>query len=64
MMVLCPEDVSKIRMGKLTQQTIQLLRLLREVFGSTFKMRTDAETGTLILSCLGSGFKNYAKGIA
>jgi RNA 3'-terminal phosphate cyclase-like protein len=61
---LCPEDVSRVRLGKLTPQTIRLLRLLRDVFGVVFKIRADAETKTLLLSCMGIGYRNMAKSIA
>lgn len=62
--VLCPEDVSRIRLGKLTQQTVRLLRLLRDVFGVVYKIKADAESKTLILSCMGIGYRNLAKSIA
>jgi len=32
--VLCPEDVSRIRLGRLTPSTVKLLRLLRDMFGT------------------------------
>ncbi|DBA03606.1 TPA: hypothetical protein N0F65_006785 [Lagenidium giganteum] len=60
-MTLSPEDVSKVRFGKLTPYTIQYLRHLRDFFGITFKIKPDPETKTVFLSCLGVGFKNLAK---
>jgi len=62
-MTLCPEDVSKIRLGKLTPYTIQYLRHLRDFFGITFKIKADPESKTVLLSCLGTGFKNLARKI-
>lgn len=47
-----------------TPHTIKLLRLLRDVFGVVFKVKPDGESMTIVLSCLGIGFKNIAKGIA
>lgn len=60
-MTLSPEDVSKVRFGKLTPYTIQALRHLRDFFDITFKIKPDPETKTVFLSCLGTGFKNLAK---
>jgi len=61
LMILCPEDVSKIRLGKLTPYTIECLRLYKEIFGVTFKIVPDPSNTTLLLSCLGIGFKNYSR---
>ena len=62
--VLCPEDVSRIRLGRLSPNTIKILRLLRDMFGVVYKVRPDEASMTLVLSCMGVGFKNVAKGIA
>jgi RNA 3'-terminal phosphate cyclase-like protein len=61
LMVLGPEDVSKVRFGVLTDQAIEVLRLLRVAFGVVFKIREDKETNTLLLSCLGVGYKNTSR---
>ncbi|KAI9922741.1 hypothetical protein PsorP6_002176 [Peronosclerospora sorghi] len=61
LMALGPEDVAKVRFGKLTPYSIECLRHLREFFGITFKIKPDPETKTVLLSCLGIGFKNLAK---
>ena len=42
MMALCPEDASKVRLGPLSDYTIETLRLLRETLGVVFKIRADA----------------------
>ncbi|KAL6075863.1 18S rRNA biogenesis protein RCL1 [Balamuthia mandrillaris] len=63
-MVLCPEDVSKLRIGKLSPYSIQMLRHLKDFFGVTFKVEPDAETKTIKMTCLGSGFKNLARKIS
>jgi RNA 3'-terminal phosphate cyclase len=41
LMVVTPEDVSKVRFGELTDQAVRTLRLLREAFGVTFKIKED-----------------------
>lgn len=60
-MALCPEDVSRLRIGKLTKHTITCLREIREFFGVTFKIAPDPENDTILMTCLGSGFKNMSR---
>jgi len=60
-MVLGPEDVSKIRIGKLSPYTIALLRHIKEFFGVTFQITPDPETKTIELTCFGCGFQNLAR---
>lgn len=62
-MALCPEDISRCRLGKLTDFTVSYLRLLHQVFGVTFKLSADTSTvtPTIIASCRGIGFQNTAK---
>ncbi|EGG15129.1 RNA 3'-terminal phosphate cyclase family protein [Cavenderia fasciculata] len=60
-MILCPEDVSKVRLGRLTPYTIEYIRHLKEFFGVTFKIEADDETKTIIFTCLGIGYKNLAR---
>ena len=55
------EEVSKLRVGKLSPYTIQYLRNLRLFFGTTFKIVADEETGTVLMSCVGNGYKNFAR---
>lgn len=62
-MVLGPEDVSKVRFGKLSPYTVQYLRDLKDFFGVTFKITTDEESKTALLSCMGVGFSNLTKKI-
>jgi RNA 3'-terminal phosphate cyclase-like protein len=61
LMCLGPEDVARIRLGTLSQYTIASLRLFKEAFGVEFKVRADPETKTVVLSCLGSGYRNMAR---
>jgi len=63
LMVMGPEDVSKVRFGQLSTASIALLRLLRDAFGVTFKIKEDKTDGTVLLSCLGVGFKNMSRKI-
>ncbi|KAJ1912231.1 hypothetical protein H4219_005681 [Mycoemilia scoparia] len=60
-MVLSTEDVSKTRIGRLTQFSIQFLRDLQEFFNVTFKIKPDDETNTLLMTCVGVGYLNVNK---
>jgi RNA 3'-terminal phosphate cyclase-like protein len=61
LMCLTPEDVSRVRIGTLSPYTIESLRLLKMAFGVEFKCQPDPETKTILLSCLGTGYKNMAR---
>jgi RNA 3'-terminal phosphate cyclase-like protein len=60
-MCLTPEDVSRIRLGTLSQYTIETLRLLKRGFDVEFKVTPEMETKTVLMSCLGTGYRNMAK---
>jgi RNA 3'-terminal phosphate cyclase-like protein len=61
LMALGPEDVSRLRVGKLSGHAIQTLRNLKLFFGITFKLRPDRKDRTVLCSCLGTGYTNFAK---
>lgn len=61
LMCLGPEDVSRIRVGTLSQYTIVSLRLFKKAFDVEFKVRADEESKTVLLSCLGTGYRNMAR---
>ncbi len=57
-----PEDVGKIRVGPLTEYTIQYLRDIKTFLNVTFNIEPqDDHKGTFILTCLGSGYANVNK---
>lgn len=60
-MCLGPEDVARIRVGTLSQYTIASLRLFKQAFGVEFKVRPDHDSKTVLLSCLGTGYRNMAR---
>eukprot|EP01132_Coremiostelium_polycephalum_P003233 gene3233-4047_t len=60
-MILCPEDISKLKLGKITPYTIEYLRHLRDFFGVTFKIEPDQDSKTVTFTCLGIGFKNISR---
>jgi RNA 3'-terminal phosphate cyclase-like protein len=41
--------------------SIEFLRNIRQFFGVTFKIEPDPESKTVILTCLGVGFKNFSR---
>jgi RNA 3'-terminal phosphate cyclase-like protein len=68
LMTMGPEDVCKVRFGSvLTQQSISTLQLIKDAFGTVFKIKSevDSATGreTVLLSCLGIGYKNMSRKI-
>jgi RNA 3'-terminal phosphate cyclase-like protein len=60
-MCLTPEDVSRIRIGTLSQYTIESMRLFKEALGVEFRVKPDHDTKTVLLSCFGTGYRNMAK---
>jgi RNA 3'-terminal phosphate cyclase-like protein len=43
LMVLTPEDVSKVRFGSLSSQAIETLRIMRDAFGVVFRVQEDKQ---------------------
>jgi RNA 3'-terminal phosphate cyclase-like protein len=58
---LSPEDVCKVRVGKLSLFTIGYLRDIKTFLGVSFNVQPDRESKTVMLTCLGSGFINVNK---
>ncbi|XP_062172231.1 probable RNA 3'-terminal phosphate cyclase-like protein [Alnus glutinosa] len=61
---LCPQDVSKVRVGKLSPYGIESLRQIRDFLGVKFVIKPDPSTGTVLLKCIGSGFKNLSRKVS
>jgi len=61
LMCLGPEDVSRIRVGTLSLYSIEALRLFKRAFDVEFKVRADESNKTVLLSCLGTGYRNMAR---
>ncbi|XP_047311107.1 probable RNA 3'-terminal phosphate cyclase-like protein [Impatiens glandulifera] len=61
---LCPPDVSKVRVGKLSPYGIETLRSVKEFLGVVFDIKPDPSTATVVLKCVGSGFKNLSRKIS
>jgi len=63
LMALSDEDVSRIRVGRLSEHTVQLLRDLRSFMGIVFNLTPDRDANSVLISCVGTGFRNTAKRI-
>lgn len=61
---LCPEDVSKVRVGKLSTYGIKTLRHIKDFLGVQFNIKPDPTTGTVILTCVGCGYKNLSRKVS
>mmetsp|Transcript_36893 Transcript_36893/g.42084 ORF Transcript_36893/g.42084 Transcript_36893/m.42084 type:complete len:376 (-) Transcript_36893:91-1218(-) len=60
-MCLGTEDVTRVRIGTLSHYTIESLRLFKKALGVQFKATPDHDSQTVLMSCLGIGFRNMAK---
>ncbi|KAL3624180.1 hypothetical protein CASFOL_032996 [Castilleja foliolosa] len=61
---LCPQDVSKVRVGKLSQYGIEVLRHIRDFLGVKFVIKPDPSTKTVVLKCVGCGLKNLSRKVS
>lgn len=61
LMTLCPEDVSRIKIGQLSDYSVGVLRNIRDFFGIKFKITPDPETDTVLLACRGVGYSNLSR---
>jgi len=60
LMALTPEDISKVRTGRLTEYSIEILRTIESYFGLTFKLKIQ-KNGSILCACQGIGFMNFVK---
>ena len=61
-MCLAPEDdVSRIRIGTLSAYSIAALRLYKTALGVECKIKPDIDTKTVLISCVGIGYRNMAR---
>lgn len=61
---LCPQDVSKVRVGKLSPYGIETLRHIKDFLGVKFVITADPTTGTVMLKCVGCGLKNLSRKVS
>jgi RNA 3'-terminal phosphate cyclase-like protein len=60
LMVLTPEDVSKVRFGSLSPQAIETLRIMRDAFGVIFRVQEDKQ---FLPTTLASSKRNGDSGV-
>lgn len=60
---LSREDVSRIRVGRLSPYTVHFLRDMKSFLGVVFKVAPDREGNTVLMTCVGIGYSNIAKRI-
>eukprot|EP00793_Prasinoderma_coloniale_P004163 PRCOL_00006339-RA len=56
----CPGGASRLRLGPLSEQAVEMLRILRDVMGVTYRLDAEPNTKTVIAACVGAGVKNAA----
>ena len=61
LMALTPEDVSRVRLGRLSPYSIQTLRQIKDFFGVVFNLKEEPKAQTVLASCVGIGYTNVAK---
>lgn len=61
---LCPQDISKVRVGKLSPYGIETLRNIRDFLGVKFVIKPDPATGTVILKGFGCGLRNLSRKVS
>jgi RNA 3'-terminal phosphate cyclase-like protein len=61
LMALAPDDVSQLRIGRISQYSIECLRLMRDFLGVTMHIKPDPATGSLLVTCRGIGYANTAR---
>lgn len=68
LMAMGPEDVCKVKFGEeLTQSAVQTLQILKDAFSCVFKIKREKGPnqqqgeGSIVLSCLGTGYKNMSR---
>ncbi|KAL8465700.1 hypothetical protein ACS0TY_034974 [Phlomoides rotata] len=58
---LCPQDVSKVHVGKLSPYGVEVLMHIRDFLGIKFVIKPDPSTETVILKYVGYGLKNLSR---
>ncbi|KAK7319602.1 hypothetical protein RJT34_04325 [Clitoria ternatea] len=61
---LCPQDVSKVRVGKLSQHGVETLRNIRDFFDLKFIIKPDPDSQSVFLKCIGCGMKNLSRKVS
>lgn len=58
---LGPEEANTLRLGPLTPQAVRTLRTVKDFFGITFDLRTERDSATIFLTCIGANVRNLSR---
>ncbi|XP_061356892.1 probable RNA 3'-terminal phosphate cyclase-like protein [Gastrolobium bilobum] len=61
---LCPQDVSKVRVGKLSQHGVETLKNIRDFLNLKFIIKPDLNSQSVFLKCIGYGMKNLSRKVS
>lgn len=61
---LCPQDVSKVRVGKLSQYGVETLRNIRDFLNLKFIIKPEPNSQSVFLKCVGYGMKNLSRKVS
>lgn len=61
LMAIGPEQLSKVRLGRLTPRAVKTLRVIKAFFGVTFNIQPEPDSGTVFLSTVGAGIRNISR---
>ncbi|ONI00913.1 hypothetical protein PRUPE_6G111200 [Prunus persica] len=61
---LCPQDASKVRVGKLSPYGIDTLKNISDFLGVKFVIMPCASTSTVLLKCVGCGMRKLSRKIS
>lgn len=58
---LGPGELNTVRLGALSMHTVKTLRHVKDLLGIEFDIRPDADSQTIVLSCVGMGLRNMGR---
>ena len=61
---LCPKELCRVRVGPLTPHAIGALRDMRDILGIQFDIKPEYSSKTVVLSCIGTGYRNLNRAVS
>lgn len=58
---LGPREVNRVRLGPVTRPAVHALRHIKDFLGVEFDVKTDEESQTINLMCIGAGVVNTSR---
>jgi RNA 3'-terminal phosphate cyclase-like protein len=56
-----PKEVNRLRLGALELRTVHTLRHIKDFLDVEYDIKTDEESRTANLTCIGSGIRNTSR---